>query len=293
MKQDHFLFLLLLLILSLLLQSLSEKSNGVCVSPGGRFHPFSSEGKPPRKVRDLTLCRMFRRRTCCDVSHTHSALLSIRRLASTGEANQECLHLWELLECSICDPNVGVRPGPPLICTSFCERLYEACSGAYFSMDTITQVLLPCGVGDFVCGRASEWISNGTELCRAAGFTVSPVGGSGLSIEEKSCYGGKASLDSIAESWKTSQTGTFQKDGHFGLLHDFQQWVIEMPFTERVSWAVGGLVLTAGLFFFSKRRSYNQRQKQAAIIRAARQMEARATAQRSPTTITNRKAGMR
>jgi len=114
----------------------------------------------------------------------------------------------------------------------------------------VCQVLLPCGVGDFVCGRASEWISNGTELCRAAGFTVSPVGGSGLSIEEKSCYGGKASLDSIAESWKTSQTGTFQKDGHFGLLHDFQQWVIEMPFTERVSWAVGGLVLTAGLFFF-------------------------------------------
>lgn len=270
MKQDHFLLLLLIVLLNLLLQSLSEKSNGVCVSPGGRFHPFSSQGKPARKIRDLTLCRMFRKRTCCDVSHTHSALLSVRRLASTGEANQECLHLWELLECSICDPNVGVKSGPPLICASFCDRIYQACSDAYFSMDAITQVLSPCGVGDFVCGRASEWISNGTELCQAAGYAVSPFGGSGLGNNDKSCYGGKESLDSIADSWKASQTGMFPKDLQLGLVEDFQQWVTEMPFTERVSWAVGGLVLTAGLLFASKRRSYSQRQKQAAIMRAAR-----------------------
>ncbi|XP_057550754.1 folate-binding protein 1 [Amaranthus tricolor] len=269
MKQDHFFVLLLILFFNLLLQSLSEKSNGVCVSPGGRFRPFSAEGKPPRSIRDLTLCRMFRRKTCCDVSHTHSAFLSVRKLASTGEANQECLHLWEVLECSICDPDVGVKPSPPLICTSFCERLFQACSDAYFSMDAITQVLAPCGVGDFVCGRASEWFSNGTELCRATGFAVKPLRDSGLSVEDTSCYGGKASIDSITESWKVSQT-SFQEEGKYGLIEDFQQWVTEMAFAERVSWAVGGLVLTAGLFFMSKRKSYSQRQKQAAIIRAAR-----------------------
>ncbi|XP_074276123.1 folate-binding protein 1 [Silene latifolia] len=268
MEKTH-LFLLLLLS-NLLLQSLSEKSNGVCVSPGGRFSPFSSEGKSPRKVRDLTLCRVFQRKTCCDASNTHLALLSIRKLASTGEANQDCLHLWELLDCSICDPNVGVKPGPPLICPSFCDRLYQACSDAYFSMDTISQVLAPCGVGDFVCGRASEWVSNGTELCRAAGFAVQPTVGSGLSIEETSCYGGKVSLDSIAEPWKSSPSRTSGKDIRYLLLDDFKQWMRDMPFTEQVSWAVGGLVLTAGLLFISKRKSYRQQKKNAAAIRAVR-----------------------
>ena len=116
----------------------------MCKSQGGRFPAFSSEGKPPKKVgkghKDLTLCRVFRKRTCCDATQTHPALLSIRRLALTGEASQECLHLWELLECSICDPRVGVQPGPPLICTSFCDRLFRACFNAYFSMDAKTQV---------------------------------------------------------------------------------------------------------------------------------------------------------
>lgn len=120
------------------------KRDGVCVSQGGRFPPFSSEGKPPRKVskgaNDLTLCRVFRGKTCCDVAQTLPALLSVRRMASTGEASPECMHLWELLECSICHPNVGVQPGPPLICSSFCARVYEACSTAYLSMDAKTQV---------------------------------------------------------------------------------------------------------------------------------------------------------
>lgn len=113
----------------------------MCVSQGGHFPPFKSEGKPPKKgPKDLTLCRIFRKKTCCDVTHTHPALLAVRKLASTGEASQECLHLWELLECSICDPRVGTLPGPPFICASLCERIYEACSNAYFSMDVKTQV---------------------------------------------------------------------------------------------------------------------------------------------------------
>lgn len=120
------------------------KTSGVCISPGGRFPPFQIEGKSPRKVskgpRDLTLCRVFRKNTCCDVAQTLAAFLSIRRLASSGEATPECLQLWELLECSICDPRVGVQPGPPVICASLCDRVYEACSTAYFSMDVKTQV---------------------------------------------------------------------------------------------------------------------------------------------------------
>ncbi|PIA44358.1 hypothetical protein AQUCO_01700157v1 [Aquilegia coerulea] len=267
---------LLLLILNLLISNSTGKSSGVCISPGGRFPSFSSEGKPPRKVnkgpKDLTLCRVFRRSTCCDVTQTHQALLTIRRLASVGEANQECLQLWELLECSICDPLVGVQRGPPLICSSLCDRIFQSCSSAYFSMDAKTQVLSPCGLSDFVCGRASEWVSNGTELCQHAGFSVKSSGNGHKGMEETFCYGGKNSLDSIADSWKSSRSEVPQK-ANVGMFEDFEQWVKDMPFSETVSWAVGGLVLTAGLLFISKRKSNSRRQKQAAILRTARRVE--------------------
>ncbi|XP_057998696.1 folate-binding protein 1-like [Hevea brasiliensis] len=270
--------------------------DGVCISKSGRFPPFSSEGKPPKKVskgsKDLTLCRVFRRKTCCDVGQTYPALLSVRRLASTGEASQECLQLWELLECSICDPQIGVQPGIPLICSSFCGRVYQACANAYFSMDVKTQVLAPCGVNDFVCGKAAEWVSNGTELCLSAGFAVKPSEDAYIGTEEASCYGGRASLDSIAESWRASHSDLPPKAGNLGVLKDFQQWMQEMPFSEKVSWAVGGMVLTAGLLFLSKRKSYSQRQRLAAIQRTARKLEGKMN-QKSPDSQGNRKGNRR
>uniref|UniRef100_A0A7N0U6Z2 Folate receptor-like domain-containing protein n=1 Tax=Kalanchoe fedtschenkoi TaxID=63787 RepID=A0A7N0U6Z2_KALFE len=267
---------LLLLVVDLSIGFVTGKPSGVCTSQGGRFPPFASDGKPPGRVskgpKDLTLCRVFRKKTCCDVAQTHPALLSIRQLATTGEASPECLHLWELLECSICDPQVGVKPGPPVLCASLCNKLFEACSTAYFSMDGIRQILAPCGVGDFVCGQAPEWVSNGTELCRAAGFAVQQSDDA-TSIKEPTCYGGKASIDSVADSWKSSQSKMTKETGNFGVSEEFLQWVAERPFLERVSWAVGGMVLTAGLIYMSKRRSHSHGQKLAAIRRTARRME--------------------
>ncbi|GFP99229.1 hypothetical protein PHJA_002066800 [Phtheirospermum japonicum] len=175
---------------------------------GGRFPPFSNDGKAPKKAskgpRDLTLCRVFRRKTCCDVAQTHPALFT---------------------------------------------------------------ALLPCGLGDFVCGRASEWVSNGTELCHASGFSVV----SSDDPDEALCYGGKGSLDYVANSWKTSQSevSASSREQETWALDDFRQWVFDRPFNERVSWAVGGMVLTAGLLFVSKRKTLNQRQKLAAIQRTA------------------------
>lgn len=263
----------LVVLLLLFLPSTFGQSNQVCISPGGRFPPFANEGKPPKRAskgpKDLTLCRVFRQKTCCDVAQTHTALVNVRRLALKGEAKEECLQLWELLECSICDPHVGVKPGPPVICTSLCDRVYKACCSAYFSMDAKTQVLEPCGVSDFICGRASEWTSNGTEFCSAAGFAVTPAD----DIEETSCYGGKASLDLIADSWQASKTAASKDTESSGAWKDFQQWGKDMPFIERVGWAVGGMVLTAGILFASKRKGNSQRQKQAAIQRAVKNFQ--------------------
>lgn len=103
-------------------------------------------------------------------------------------------------------------------------------------------------MNDFVCGRASEWISNGTELCRAAGFAVKPFD----DIKETSCYGGRARLDAIADNWTPSRYKVPQQD--FGVLESFWHRVSEMPFNEKVSWAVAGMVLTAGILF--KRLSF-------------------------------------
>lgn len=100
------------------------------------------------------------------------------------------------------------------------------------------QALLPCGLSDIICGRASEWVSNGTELCRLAGFLVQQDWQRVQWLDEPFCYGGKASLESISDSWKSPDSRSPE---------DFQQWVREIPIRKKVFWAVGGMVLTAGL----------------------------------------------
>lgn len=52
----------------------------------------------------------------------------------------ECLDLFELLECSVCHPNVGIQWRPLGICASLSDRVFEACSDAYFSSDANNQV---------------------------------------------------------------------------------------------------------------------------------------------------------
>ncbi|CAI0404989.1 unnamed protein product [Linum tenue] len=194
-----------------------------------------------------------------------------RRLASVGEAKESCLQLWEALECSICDPLVGIQPGPPVICASLCDRVFQSCGDAYFSMDSKTRFLAPCGVNDFLCGRAGEWVSNGTDFCTALGFSVEVAEHSYRAANQASCYGGKRSLDHIADSW--TQPEIHQRPVSSRWSEGFQLRVLEMSFSEKVSWAVGGMVLTAGLLFVSKRKSYSRRQKLAAIQRAARRLD--------------------
>lgn len=278
LRMAYEILFILLIFFNVWIPSSAGKSGGLCISPGGRFHPFSSEGKSPRKVprglRDLALCRVFRQSTCCDVAQTYHAFELVRNLATSGEASRGCLHIWELLECSICDPRIGVQPGTPLICASFCDMILQDCSSAYFSIDPRNQVLSPCGLGDIICGRASEWASNGTELCRLAGFAVKQDVAGDHGADELYCYGGQASLKSISGSWKASRSGLSARDQSNAVLENFQQWFRKMPVQEKVRWAIGGMVLTSGLLYVSKRKSSRQRKMQAMVLRNARRMEA-------------------
>ena len=64
-------------------------SRGVCVSKGGRFPPYESAGKPPNSVgrgsKDLTMCCVFRKSTCCSPAQTNPAFVAVRNLATYGE----------------------------------------------------------------------------------------------------------------------------------------------------------------------------------------------------------------
>jgi hypothetical protein len=90
------------------------------------------------------------------------------------------------------------------------------------------------------------WVSNGTELCRLAGFSVQARSDG---VDDVFCYGGKASLDSISDSWTSSKDRPTLSSVASWDLQDLQRWAKEMPVSERVSWAIGGMVLTAGLIF--------------------------------------------
>eukprot|EP01018_Ginkgo_biloba_P034025 Gb_11948 [translate_table: standard] len=141
-------------------------------------------------------------------SNTSSFDFCKKKLASDGEASQECLYLWELLECSICDPRVGIRPRPPVICRSFCDSVLQACSAAFFAVDPKTQVLAPCGSRDTLCGRASKWTSNGSEFCQLSGFSVLES----TDLEKFFYFDGKTTIEMLSDAWeRASQTGSSQK----------------------------------------------------------------------------------
>lgn len=121
--------------------------------------------------------------------------------------------------------------------------------GSDISPLLLYQALSPCGLGDILCGKAHKWVSNGTELCRSAGFSVQALETTSGGVDDTFCYGGKASFDAISSSWTSSKERPVLSDVASWNLEDFRRWAREMPASERVSWAIGGMVLTAGLIF--------------------------------------------
>ncbi|KAF8045056.1 hypothetical protein N665_5678s0002 [Sinapis alba] len=168
-KRMMFLLLTLIILLPLLISSSSgappvnSNKNGVSIAKEGRFPSSESEGKLPKladlEFEDLNLCS----------------------LATYGEAVKDCLDLFE-----------GIQSGTLHMCASFCDRVFEACSDAYFSSNATNQVIVPCGASEtIICGKASKWESNGTTFCYALGFTVQTAEDSA----QEPCHGSKSSLE--------------------------------------------------------------------------------------------------
>lgn len=247
----------------------SGQKDGICQFQGGRFHKFSLEGHAPRKASkgaiDLTLCKYYRKKTCCDVVQTHAALLSLQRLATTGEASKECLESWEVLECSICDPRVGVTYGPPLLCPSFCESIFSACYGAFFSTEPLTQVLMPCGPRDVLCAKAHEWASNSSTFCELSGFSVKESSHNLYSLE-RGCFDGKAETASIPMDDVDNSQKSPRRDQHDNAMDMLKNWTKNMNVAVQIMWAIGGLVLTAGAWHL-RQRNLVKRNAAATVLR--------------------------
>ncbi|CAM6088493.1 unnamed protein product [Calypogeia fissa] len=261
----------------------SGQKDGICEFQGGKFPKFSLEGHPPRKASkgaiDLTLCKYYRKKTCCDVVQTHSALLSLQRLATTGEASKECLEKWEVLECSICDPRVGVTRGPPLLCPSLCESVFSACFGAFFSTEPLSQVLMPCGPKDVLCAEAHEWASNSSKFCELSGFSVMDSSLNVHSLKERDCFDGKAESPSISMGDVDNSQRSQRRDQHYNTLDMLKDWTKNMNIAVQIMWAIGGLVLTAGAWHF-RQKNLVKRNAAATVLRnKLLQEEARARQQ--------------
>ncbi|KAF2548833.1 hypothetical protein F2Q70_00023947 [Brassica cretica] len=180
-------------------EPVNSNRNGVCISKEGPFSSSASEGKlADLEFEDVNVCKVFHEKTCCSASRMLSASEAVESLATYGEAPKDCLYLFELLECSICQP--GTLP----IRASFCDRVFQACSDAYFSSDASDQVIVPCGASEsIICGKASKWETNGTAFCYALGFTVQ-------SAVEEPCYASKSSLEQPLVEEPLVKTAWFQ-----------------------------------------------------------------------------------
>ncbi|CAI5512024.1 unnamed protein product, partial [Closterium sp. Naga37s-1] len=152
---------------------------GRCISQGGQWPPFWLHGKLPRKspkggAQELTLCRVYKDRTCCGRENSDHALISTRRLVVGGEPTDDCISKWEALQCATCHPLIGTQHGPPAICNSFCDAVFSACGAAFFAADGTSQHIFPCGRRDTLCARADSLASSGRQFCQLAGFDWLP-----------------------------------------------------------------------------------------------------------------------
>ncbi|XP_033132109.1 uncharacterized protein LOC103833822 [Brassica rapa] len=226
----------------------NSSENGVCISKRGR--PYELEGKLP-KPGDLNLCNASHDKTCW------SASLALQNLATHGEASKDCFYFYDLLECSICHPDVGVQSERLRICASFCDRVFEACSDAYFSTsDASNQVIVPCGASNgIICVKVFKWGTNGTSFCEAVGFTVDQT------ADVSACYGSSISSfgPAVKSLIKTENVGWFQ---------DLKKLVREMTLVQQFSWVVTLIVL--GKMLFNRWRY--QQQMRAMIQRDARRL---------------------
>lgn len=163
-----------------------------CASVGSLS--FSAE-EPAKKT--LSICKEHEEYSCCNRSHTDAlSRLAMPFFDDLDQFSEQCRQLTLNILCAPCHHDVGTGRKP--VCTSLCNRWYEACSSGLFS--EIGGELVPCTSSSLVCFPLRETFS-GRSFCQAAAVSAGlPVGGSKhflasfLAEDEfedaSECYGG-------------------------------------------------------------------------------------------------------
>ena len=87
--------------------------------------------------------------TCCDdeqASRARSLFASMDYRTTT----KECREVWQLLQCSVCNPEMGVvshvsqgqgqgqgEDNRVPVCLGFCTKVYHKCATSYFAGDEV------------------------------------------------------------------------------------------------------------------------------------------------------------
>jgi hypothetical protein len=109
------------------------------------------------------------------------------------------------------------------------------------------QILVPCGSKDVVCARGREWASNSTDFCHLAGFALEGVDIKLRNGAQVSCYDGRGEpASSMGEKRGSSKKKESKAQKSTSLLDMLNDWAEHVGVSEKVLWAIGGLVLTAG-----------------------------------------------
>ncbi|QDZ20254.1 folate receptor domain-containing protein [Chloropicon primus] len=189
------------------------KGPAVCVSKAN-WAKYERHGKVPRHQKDLTYCSRWREDTCCDAEQTNRA----RTLYSTMDyrtTSKGCREVWQLLQCSVCSPHVGVvnatggresKGGKSIeeedfhhrvpLTREFCDRVYSECETSQFAGDEDYAIRGCSPDKDVVCSKLKHWNVSPREFCEMAGFRVCGYGGDEDDLfatedDEGYCYDGE------------------------------------------------------------------------------------------------------
>eukprot|EP00483_Globobulimina_turgida_P012287 UN12309 len=124
----------------------------------------------------LSYCNQYRYKTCCNSTHTDNIK---RKIYPYFELSDDvfpdaCRTIGTKIGCSVCDPRVGTEELHGL-CPDVCDEWYSACKNAFFYYSH--NVLSPCPADGIVCSRLKTIVTNGHDLCNAAGYEINDTYG--------------------------------------------------------------------------------------------------------------------
>ena len=138
---------------------------------------FRRHGRPPSSNEHLTYCSRWKDHTCCDDEQSNRA----RFLYSSMDyrtTTKKCREVWQLLQCAICSPDVGIlndtlgEDTRVPVSLDFCTKVYDKGETSQFAGDDDYPVRGCNPAKDVICSELRHWGVTPKGFCELAGFRV-------------------------------------------------------------------------------------------------------------------------